>query len=127
MRDANQCFKRQIAKVQRLMSGAGGIWLGLVTIAGVWSLALGVPFWLSAVVFACAVLPPLAGAFMRGSTSEAQAVEVESALWIALATAGAAKLHTAVNTNARGSVAGRKLSSDADPPAHVRRGTLRRG
>ena len=90
MRDANQCFKRQIAKVQRLMSGAGGIWLGLVTIAGVWSLALGVPFWLSAVVFACAVLPPLAGAFMRGSTSEAQAVEVESALWIALATAGAA-------------------------------------
>ena len=28
------------------MTGAGGIWLGLETIAGVWSLALGVPFWL---------------------------------------------------------------------------------
>jgi len=90
MRDANQWFKRQIADVLRVMTGAGAIWLGLVTIAGVWSLTLGVPFWLSVVVFACAVLPPLAGTFVRGSTSDAQAVEVESALWIALATAGAA-------------------------------------
>jgi signal transduction histidine kinase len=72
------------------MTPAGGLWLGLVTIAAAWSLALGVPFWLSALAFACAVLPPLAGAFMRGSTSETQAVELESALWIALATAGAA-------------------------------------
>jgi signal transduction histidine kinase len=72
------------------MTGAGGIWLGLVTISAAWGLALGVPFWISAAAFVCAVLPPLAGAFMRGSTSEAQAVEVESALWIALATAGAA-------------------------------------
>lgn len=72
------------------MTTAGGIWLGLVTIAAAWSLALGVPFWVSAAAFACAVLPPLAGAFMRGSTSELQAIEIESALWIALATAGAA-------------------------------------
>ena len=90
MRHANRCFKLILPRGLRPVTGAGGIWLGLVTIAGAWSLALGVPFWISAVAFACAVLPPLAGAFMRGSTSEAQAVEVESALWIALATAGAA-------------------------------------
>ncbi len=90
MRHANRCFKLILPRGLRPVTGAGGIWLGLVTIAAAWSLALGVPFWISAVAFACAVLPPLAGAFMRGSTSEAQAVEVESALWIALATAGAA-------------------------------------
>ena len=72
------------------MTSAGGIWLGLVTIAAAWSLALGVPFWVNAAAFACATLPPLVGAFMRGSTSELQAIEIESALWIALATAGAA-------------------------------------
>lgn len=72
------------------MTAAGGIWLGLVTVVAATSLALGVPFWLSAAAFTCAVLPPLAGTFMRGSTSAAQADEVESALWIAAATAGAA-------------------------------------
>jgi signal transduction histidine kinase len=90
MRHANRPFKQYLGRGLLPVTGAGGIWLGLVTIAGAWSLALGVPIWLSALVFVCAVLPPLVGAFMRGSTSEAQAVEVESALWIALATAGAA-------------------------------------
>jgi len=89
MRHADQPFKQYLDRGLPV-TGPGGIWLGLVTIAGAWSLALGVPFWLSALVFVCAVLPPLVGAFMRGSTSDAQAVEVESALWIALATAGAA-------------------------------------
>lgn len=90
MRHADQPFKRYLDRGLLPMTGTGAIWLGLVTIAGAWSLALGVPFWLSALVFVCAVLPPLVGAFMRGSTSDAKAVEVESALWIALATAGAA-------------------------------------
>jgi signal transduction histidine kinase len=90
MRHAKLSFKQYLDRGLLLVTGPGGIWLGLVTIAGAWSLALGVPFWLSALVFVCAVLPPLVGAFMRGSTSDGQAVEVESALWIALATAGAA-------------------------------------
>lgn len=72
------------------MTAAGGVWLGLVTVVAAWGLALNVPFWLSAAAFACAVLPPLAGMFVRGSASAAQAAEIESALWIALATAGAA-------------------------------------
>lgn len=55
-------------------------------------MALGVPFWLGATAFGCSILPPLVGMFMRGSTSAAQAVEVESGLWIALATAGAASM-----------------------------------
>jgi len=90
MRHGNRRFKLILAHGLQPVTAAGGIWLGLVTISAAWSLALGVPFWISAIAFACAVLPPLAGAFMRGSTSETQAVEVESALWIALATAGAA-------------------------------------
>jgi signal transduction histidine kinase len=55
-------------------------------------MALGVPFWLGATAYGCSILPPLVGMFMRGSTSAAQAVEVESGLWIALATAGAASM-----------------------------------
>jgi signal transduction histidine kinase len=55
-------------------------------------MALGVPFWLGATAFGCSILPPLVGMFVRGSTSAAQAVEVESGLWIALATAGAASM-----------------------------------
>ncbi len=65
-------------------------WLGLSAVAAVWAMALGVPIWLGAAAFGCSILPPLVGMFMRGSTSVAQAVEVESALWIAFATAGAA-------------------------------------
>jgi len=72
------------------MTAAGGVWIGLVTFVAAWGLALNVPFWISAAAFACAILPPLVGMFMRGSTSAAQAAEIESALWIALATAGAA-------------------------------------
>ena len=90
MRHADQPFKQYLDRGLLPVTGRVGIWLGLVTIAGAWSLALGVPFWLSALVLVCAVLPPLVGAVMRGSTSDVQAVEVESALWIALATAGAA-------------------------------------
>lgn len=72
------------------MTPPKAVWLGLSAVAAFWSTALGVPIWLSMTAFACSIVPPLVGMFMRGSTSAAQAVEVESALWIALATAGAA-------------------------------------
>lgn len=72
------------------MNGPGFIWLGLSAIAASFGLAFGVPFWLTASAFGCAILPVLVGMFMRGSVSGAQATEIESALWIALATAGAA-------------------------------------
>lgn len=72
------------------MTGPGLIWLGLSAIAASFGLALGVPFWLTAGAYGCAILPVLVGMFMRGSVAEAQAAEVESALWIAFATAGAA-------------------------------------
>lgn len=72
------------------MNVPGFIWLGLSAVAASFGLALGVPFWLTASAFGCAILPVLVGMFMRGSVAEGQAVEVESALWIALATAGAA-------------------------------------
>jgi len=51
-------------------------------------LFLGVPFWISTGALTCAVLPPLVGMFLRGSATEARVVELETALWIALATAG---------------------------------------
>lgn len=72
------------------MTALGAFWLGLSAVAAFWTMAMGVPLWLSATAFACSTLPPLVGMFMRGSTSAVQAVEVESALWIMLATAGAA-------------------------------------
>ncbi len=74
------------------MTPPRAVWLALSAVAAVWAMALGVPFWLGATAFGCSILPPLVGMFMRGSTSAAQAVEVESGLWIALATAGAASM-----------------------------------
>jgi signal transduction histidine kinase len=72
------------------MTPPGAFWLGLSAVATFWAMAMGVPLWLSATAFFCAVLPSLVGMFMRGSASAALATEVESALWITLATAGAA-------------------------------------
>jgi len=74
------------------MTPPRAVWLALSAVAAVWAMALGVPFWLGATAFGCSILPPLVGMFVRGSTSAAQAVEVESGLWIALATAGAASM-----------------------------------
>jgi len=74
------------------MTPPRAVWLALSAVAAVWAMALGVPFWLGATAYGCSILPPLVGMFMRGSTSAAQAVEVESGLWIALATAGAASM-----------------------------------
>jgi signal transduction histidine kinase len=65
-------------------------WLVLAVMAATSAFALGVPLWFSATAFACAILPPLAGMFMRGSMEPRRIVEIESGLWIALATAAAA-------------------------------------
>lgn len=72
------------------MTAPRAIWLGLATLTTAWSVLVGVPIWLSLGAFACAILPPLVGMFVRGSTTDTRVAELESALWIALATAGAA-------------------------------------
>jgi signal transduction histidine kinase len=72
------------------MTGPRAIWLGLATLAGAWGVFLGVPIWASATLYACAVLPPLVGTFMRGSTTDARIAEIESGLWVGFATLGAA-------------------------------------
>ncbi len=72
------------------MTATGAIWLGLAVLAGAWGLFLGVPIWANALIFTCAILPPLVGTFVRGSTTAARVAELESALWIAFATLGAA-------------------------------------
>lgn len=72
------------------MTASRAIWLGLATLAAAWGVFLGVSFWASAATFICAILPPLVGTFMRGSTTETRVAELESTLWIAFATLGAA-------------------------------------
>lgn len=64
-------------------------WLGLAVLAATCAFALGVPLWFSATAFACAILPPLIGMFLRGSAEPRRIAEIESGLWIALATAAA--------------------------------------
>ncbi|MET0337149.1 MAG: HAMP domain-containing sensor histidine kinase [Caulobacter sp.] len=51
---------------------------------------LGVPFRDSAVIYICAILPPLVGIFVRGTTTDARIAEIESTLWVVFATLGAA-------------------------------------
>ncbi len=72
------------------MTAPRAIWLGLATLAAAWGVFHGVPVWDSAVIFVCAILPPLVGTFMRGSTTAARVAELESGLWIGFATLGAA-------------------------------------
>src|SRR5690242_5968731 len=72
------------------MTAPRAIWLGLATLAAAWAAALGVPIVLTVEAFACAVVPPLIGTFMRGSTSPERVAEIESVLWIGLATMGVA-------------------------------------
>jgi signal transduction histidine kinase len=47
---------------------------------------LGVPLWLSASAFLCAILPPLVGMFVQGSATAPRVAELETVLWIAVAT-----------------------------------------
>lgn len=64
--------------------------MGLATLAAVWGLFLGVPFRDGAVIYICAILPPLVGTFMRGTTTDARIAEIESTIWVVFATLGAA-------------------------------------
>lgn len=70
----------------------------LVALASAAAIALGVPLWLSTLALACSILPPICGMFMRGSMPAHRVDEVESGLWIGLATAAAAS--TGVGTAA---------------------------
>ncbi len=71
------------------MTAPRGIWLVLAMLAAGWASFRGVPIWLSVAALGCAVLPTLVGTFVRGSTTETRVAELESTLWIALATMGA--------------------------------------
>ena len=72
------------------MTAPRGIWLALATLAAAWASYRGVPIWLSVAALGCAALPPLVGTFVRGSTTDTKVAELESVLWIALATMGTA-------------------------------------
>lgn len=72
------------------MTGVRGVWLGLSGVAAAACVAAGVPFWVAAGAFACAILPPLLGMFVQGPATSAEVAEVESGLWVALATLAAA-------------------------------------
>lgn len=72
------------------MTASRAIWLGLATLAAVWGLFLGVPFRDGAVIYICAILPPLVGTFLRGTTTDARIAEIESTIWVVFATLGAA-------------------------------------
>lgn len=90
MMDASAGIKRH--RVARLseMTAPRAIWIVLASLAAAWVLFLGVPLGLTLGVFACAVLPPLVGTFVRGSAAPGMTAELESALWIVLATAATA-------------------------------------
>src|SRR5262245_36669260 len=66
------------------------IWLALATLAASWASFLGVPIWLSVAALGSASLPSLVGMFVRGSTTDTKVAELESTIWIALATMGTA-------------------------------------
>jgi signal transduction histidine kinase len=72
------------------MTAPRGIWLVLATLAAAWASIRGVPIWLSVAALGCAVLPTLVGMFVRGSAADTRVAELESVLWIALATMGTA-------------------------------------
>jgi signal transduction histidine kinase len=68
------------------MTGVRSAWAILAGCAALWALAAGAPFWLGAGALTCAVLPSLIGTFVRNSVPDSQAMEIESVLWVALAT-----------------------------------------
>jgi signal transduction histidine kinase len=72
------------------MTAPRAIWVVLASLAAAWGVFLAVPLGLSLGVWACAVLPPLVGTFMRGSTTDMRTTELEATLWIVLATAAVA-------------------------------------
>lgn len=72
------------------MTAVRGVWIGLSGLAACWGVAAGVPLWLNAAALTFACVPSLLGMFMRGSVPDAQAAEIETALFIAVATVGVA-------------------------------------
>src|SRR5215510_5831233 len=90
MSDALAGFKGHTVTGGSEMTAPRVIWLALAGIAAVWTWFLGVPFGLSLVALTCAIFPPLAGAFVDGSATSARTAELESSLWIGLATVGVA-------------------------------------
>jgi signal transduction histidine kinase len=90
MLDATAQFKPRTAAGPPKMTAPRAVWLGLAVLAAAGSVLLGVPIWLSVAVLGCAVVPPLIGTFMRGSTTAGRIAELESVFWIALATLGTA-------------------------------------
>jgi len=72
------------------MTAIRASWLILALLAGSCAFALGVPLWLSALAFTCSILPSVVGMFVRGAMEPRRIAEIESGLWIALATAAAA-------------------------------------
>jgi len=90
MLDGTRPHKPSPAERLLEMTASRAIWLGFATLAAAWGVFLGVPFRDSAILYACAILPPLVGTFMRGSTTDARIAEIESTLWVAFATLAAA-------------------------------------
>ncbi len=72
------------------MTAPRAIWVVLASLAAAWGVFMAVPLGLSLGVWACALLPPLVGTFVRGSTTVERTAELESAFWIVLATAATA-------------------------------------
>lgn len=72
------------------MSVPQGLWLALSVIAAIWSYVAGVPFWLSAGALTCAILPSAVGIFVRDAMDADRAAELETGLFLALATAAVA-------------------------------------
>lgn len=86
MLDGSVCFKRENGFRCMQMNVLHVIWIVLAGLATVWGLVLGVPFWLAAGAFACVILPPIVGMFVRGSATDSQAAELEAGLWVGVAT-----------------------------------------
>jgi signal transduction histidine kinase len=72
------------------MTALQGIWIGLSLAASAWGVVAGVPLWLSFTALTFAVLPSLVGIFVRGAMPADQAAELQTGLFIALATVGVA-------------------------------------
>lgn len=72
------------------MTVYGGVWVGLAAFSAVLGLWLGVPFWLTAGAFGCAVVPAVVGMILRRWKPDDSVTDIEIVLWAALATLGAA-------------------------------------
>ena len=90
MIDASPGIKRRANPALPEMTAPRAIWLVLACLAAACGVFLGVPLGFSLGVLGCAVVPPLVGTFVRGSMRDERGAELESTLWIVLATAATA-------------------------------------